>query len=641
MISPTYWLCFLKNLNFSYNNCFTKKGTNYKYLLKTEKDRVKPHTGKHKQFTGVKIMISKKIFSISLVLLIVGASFSFATLTAEASDEEYHLILTSTEGGSITIPDDDEDGPVYNTYDEGTNVNIEAEADDNYEFVEWTGDTQYIGDYKAESTNIEMNDNYTVTAEFEKETHELSVDTEGEGSVDLVPDEEEYEHGENVVIKAEAADNYVFEEWSGDTNNIEDTDESTTIITMEDDYEITAEFEDDYYELSVDVDGEGQILQPDGEGDHEKGRDDEVVIEAKADDHYEFKRWSGDNETINRMNSNITTIEMEDDYDITAEFEKKSYELSIDVDGEGQVLRPGEGDFEYEYDETVVLEAEAEEMHRFERWTGDTDPIAMEDLQSDLITITMEDDYDITAEFEEDYHELSIDSDEEGEVIRPGEGDYEYEIGEEIVIEADAYKNYEFDRWTGDTEGIQDPSSELTTIIMDDDYDITAEFEKEKYELSLDVDGEGEIIRPSEESTTHEQGDEVILEVEADDGYEFSGWSGDNETITDPDSELTDIEMLDDHDVTAEFESENIELKIEWGVIAVLAIVLIFVIVKNQKAKSEREQEENKKPKEGICENCGEIVPIDSRDCPECGAPLAPPDLPELQKASPSEKYKD
>ncbi len=576
-------------------------------------------------------MSSEKSISLGLILILILASFSLTTFHAEASEEEYHLILTSTEGGNIVQPEDDEDGPVYKEYSEGDSVVIEAESDDNYEFVEWTGDTEYIDNVESKNTNIEMNANHTVTAEFEKETRELSIDVDGEGEV-TKPGQGDfsYEHGEEVNLRADPDEDYVFEKWSGDTGEIEDTEDELTTITMEDDYDITAEFEEDHYELSIDVDGEGEILQPDGEGDHEIEREKEIVLEAKADQHYDFKRWTGDIETIKRPRSNITTITMEDDYDITAEFEKETYELSIDIDGEGEVIRPGEGDFEYEYDETVVIEAEADEKHRFEAWTGDIENI--ENYDSDLTTITMEDDYDITAEFEEDYYELSIDVDGEGEVIRPGEGDFEFERDEEIVIEAEAFENYEFVEWTGDTEGIENSTSKLTTIIMEDDYDITAEFEKEMHELSIDIDGEGEVIRPEEETSSHEYGDEIILEVEPDEGYDFSGWTGDTDKIDDPDAELSSIEMTDDHDITAEFESENIELEIEWIIIAILAIALIGMVIKTKRS-SEGESEKKERPKEGICENCGEIVPIESKECPECGAPLAPPDIPELQKA--------
>ncbi len=206
-------------------------------------------------------MSSKKIFSFSLIVLLMMASFSFATFNVEASDGEYHLILTSSEGGSIVQPESDEDGPVYKEYEEGENVSIEAEADENHEFEEWTGDfdiEQHIEDPKSNYTEIEMNDNYTVTAEFEKETHELFIDVEGEGEV-TEPGEGDfdYDHEEEVILKAESSENYVFEEWAGDTEGIEDTEDRFTTITIEDDYDITAEFEEDNYELSIDVDGEG------------------------------------------------------------------------------------------------------------------------------------------------------------------------------------------------------------------------------------------------------------------------------------------------------------------------------------------------------------------------------------------------
>lgn len=396
--------------------------------------------------------------------------------------------------------------------------------------------------------------------------------------------------------------------------------------------------EEEYHLILTSNDG-GSIIQPDvdekGAVYEEYSEDESVVIEAEPDDNYEFLRWTGDDETIERSRSNMTTITIEEDTTITAEFEKENYELSIDTDGEGEVKRPGEDDFEYKYNETVMIEADPDDNHQFKYWTGDIENI--EDSNSELTKIRMKDDYDITAEFEDDSNELSIDVDGEGEVIRPGEGDFEYEKGEEIIIKAEAHENREFERWTGDTEGIENSSSELTTITIDDDYDITAEFEKERHELSIDIDGEGEVIRPEGEISSHEHGDEIILEVEPDEGYDFSGWTGDTDTIDDPDSDLSSIEMTDDHDITAEFESENIELEMKWIIIAILAIGLIGLMIKTKRS-SEQNSEEKDEPKEGICENCEEIIPIESKECPECGAPLRPPDLPELKKGGSIER---
>ncbi len=573
-------------------------------------------------------MIDRRAFHICLAFLLITAALTMSFGTAEASSE-YHLIVTPSEGGEVIQPEDD-----VTTHDEGTSVVLEAEAEDNYEFVEWTGDIENVQSTDSKTTEVDMEDNYTIEAEFEKETYELEIDVDGEGEiVRPVGVNLEYEHGESVVIEAEADEDHAFVEWTGDTENIEDTDSELTIIEMEDDYDITAEFEEDYYELSIDSDGDGEVIQP-GEGDFEYETGKEVVIEADPDENNEFLGWTGDIDEIKEPGSELTTIVMEDDYDITAEFEKEKHTLTIEVDGEGEVRRPGKGEFEYEHGEEKILDVEAAENHTFVEWTGDIENI--DDPESELAEIVMEDDYDITAEFEEDYYELSIDVEGEGKVVQPGEGDFGFDQDEKVVLEAEADDNYEFKEWTGDIDNVKSPGSRMTELTMEDDYDITAEFEKEHFELSVEVDDEdkGEIIRPVELKSEHEYATEVVLEVEPKDGYEFAGWSGDIEAIDDPDSTLAVIEMTDDHEITAEFESEGFELSTEWIAIAVLVLIIAFLIL--QILTSKGEEGEKKKLKEGVCESCGEIIPIDSKECPECGTPLKPHDIPELNKASAS-----
>ncbi len=575
-------------------------------------------------------MLDNKVFQICLAIILLTASLTLSFSTVDASSAEYHLIITTTEGGEVIQPEDD-----VTKHEEGEEPVIEAKADENYEFKSWSGDIESIGNSSSNLTQIEMQDNYTIKAEFEKEARDLTIDVEGGGEV-IKPGEGEfeYEHGETVVIEAEADDHHAFVEWTGDTENIDDTESKLTTIEMEDDYEITAEFEEDYYELSIDSDGNGEVIRP-GEGNFEIEREKEIVLEAEPDENNEFLAWTGDIENIDDPNSELTTIVMEDDYDITAEFQKEWYNLTIDIDGEGEVLRPGEGEFEYEYNEKIILEVEAAENYTFDQWTGDIENI--DKPESELAEIIIKDDYEITAEFKEDYHELSIDVDGEGRVIQPGEGSFGYDLDEKVVIEAEADGNYEFIRWTGDIENVESPESRMTRIIMEDDYDITAEFEKKQYELNIEVNDEdkGQIIRPEELNSIHEFEDEVILEVEAEDGYKFTGWSGDTGSIDDTDSTLAVIEITDDHDITAEFESEEFELKNEWIVIAVLLVIIAFLII--QRFAPPTEESEESEPKEGVCENCGEIIPADSRECPECGTPLIPKHLPEMRKASESE----
>jgi len=74
---------------------------------------------------------------------------------------QYNLTISSTEGGEVTTP-----GEGMFTYDEGTIVDLVAEADEGYHFFNWTGNVSAIADVNAATTTITMNDDYTITANF-------------------------------------------------------------------------------------------------------------------------------------------------------------------------------------------------------------------------------------------------------------------------------------------------------------------------------------------------------------------------------------------------------------------------------------------------------------------------------------------
>jgi len=74
---------------------------------------------------------------------------------------EYNLTISSTEGGSVTTP-----GEQTYTYDEGEVVNLVAEPDEGYCFVNWTGDVSTIADVNAPTTTITMSGDYSIMANF-------------------------------------------------------------------------------------------------------------------------------------------------------------------------------------------------------------------------------------------------------------------------------------------------------------------------------------------------------------------------------------------------------------------------------------------------------------------------------------------
>ncbi len=242
-----------------------------------------------------------------------------------SEDVTYTLITDSTAGGSVTDP-----GEGTFTYDEGTVVDLVADPDIDYYFVEWTGDTADIADTTAATTTITMNGDYTITANFDTDvTYDLTIGSTAGGSV-TIPGEGTftYDSGTTVNLEALADVNYYFVEWTGDIATIDNPNSRTTTIAMNGDYSITANFEEIVtFELMIDSTAGGSVIDP-GEGTFTYDAGTVVNLEAVAEVDYSFTEWTGDIGTIVDPNSATTTIEMNNNYSITANF-VKSYDVDV------------------------------------------------------------------------------------------------------------------------------------------------------------------------------------------------------------------------------------------------------------------------------------------------------------------------
>jgi len=91
------------------------------------------------------------------------ASWTWRTITIAVGSVpvQYDLVISSTASGTVTDP-----GEGVFTYDEGTAVDLVATPTAGYRFDEWIGDVGTIADVYAASTNITMNGDYSITAEF-------------------------------------------------------------------------------------------------------------------------------------------------------------------------------------------------------------------------------------------------------------------------------------------------------------------------------------------------------------------------------------------------------------------------------------------------------------------------------------------
>ncbi|MCC5907248.1 MAG: hypothetical protein JJU13_13635 [Balneolaceae bacterium] len=123
----------------------------------------------------------------------------------------------------------------------------------------------------------------------------------------------------------------------------------------------------------------------------------------------------------------------------------------------------------------------------------------------------------------------------------------EAEEGETITITAKANEHWVFDRWSGDHSGTDNPAS----IVMDTDKSVTALFEKRDYPLTIHIEGEGTVDERvvQAKTTDYPHGTVVELTADPDEGWKFSGWSGDVESA----EEVIEVTIDDRINITATF----------------------------------------------------------------------------------------
>jgi hypothetical protein len=156
-----------------------------------------------------------------------------------SSPVEYDITISSTEGGDVTAP-----GEGTFAYDEGRDVELVAEAEEGYRFVNWTGDVDYITNVVDATTTITVEGDCSITANFVAAYYLTASSTEG-GSV-TVPGEGTFPYGEGAVVNLVATpdDGYQFLNWTGDVDDVANVNDATTTITINRDCSITANFEE-------------------------------------------------------------------------------------------------------------------------------------------------------------------------------------------------------------------------------------------------------------------------------------------------------------------------------------------------------------------------------------------------------------
>ena len=99
----------------------------------------------------------------------------------------------------------------------------------------------------------------------------------------------------------------------------------------------------------------------------------------------------------------------------------------------------------------------------------------------------------------------------------------EYEAGQTVSVTATPQGEYLFKDWSdGNTDATR-------TITVNSNSTLTANFEKRKYPLTLNIEGEGEVLEEivnAGRTTDYDSGTTVKLTAVPAEGWEFAGWTG-------------------------------------------------------------------------------------------------------------------
>ncbi|WP_291854795.1 T9SS type A sorting domain-containing protein [Marinilabilia sp.] len=404
----------------------------------------------------------------------------------------------------------------------GDVVAIAATPETGYQFVEWTGDTQYLDDPTAASASLTMPAaGVNLTANFELVDYSIAISantaaggtTTGSGTANF---------GDVVAITATPETGYQFVEWTGDTQHLDDLTAPSASLTMPAaDVNLTANFELVDYSIAISANTAAGGTTT-GSGTANFG--DVVAIAATPETGYQFVEWTGDTQNLDDPTAPSASLTVPAaDVNLTANFELVDYAVTISANPVAGGTTTGSGTANF--GDVVAVSASPGNEYQFTGWTGDTQ--YLDDLNSASTNLTMPaGDVSLTANFELKEHQLTtVASPAEGGEVSGG-GIYHHQ--EEFTLTAEPAVGYVFTAWTIGSSLIAE-TPVFTQQMPPLSFIITAHFVKINYQLTLSKNiNEGGTV--SGGGTFNFEDEATVTAIPAT-GYIFVNWTDASDNV--------------------------------------------------------------------------------------------------------------
>jgi uncharacterized repeat protein (TIGR02543 family) len=362
------------------------------------------------------------------------------TLVANFTNQYVVILLASpVEGGSTSG---------WGLYNNGSLVNAVATPNPGFTFSNWTENGTVVS--TDANFTFTISGNRTLISQFtaiQKNSYTLNV-TANNGTVGKNPDQVNYNSGSIVSLTPTAAAGYTFSSWSGDASGTA----NPLSVTMNSNKMITANFtavSPTTYTLNVTA-VNGTVAKNPNQVNYNSGSIVSLTPTAAAG--YTFSSWSGDASGT----ANPLSVNMNSNKNITANFTAIAPNtFTLDVTAINGSVNKNPNNPTYLNGAIVLLTPTPNIGYTFTSWGGDA-------LGSDNpLSVTMDADKAITANFSINTYLLTVISSNGDVVKNPTQLEYNY--GENVELTATPNSGYVFDSWSGDALGSTNP----VTVLMD------------------------------------------------------------------------------------------------------------------------------------------------------------------------------
>ena len=401
-------------------------------------------------------------------------------------------------------------------YTHGQTVTLNAIANTNYSFVNWTENGTIVS--TAAEYSFTATENRTLVANFATITYTITASanpTEG-GTVNGSGN---YASGQTVNLNAVANTGYNFTNWTEDGSVV--STNAVYSFTAAANRTLIANFELANYTISAVANpAAGGTIN--GAGSYTYGQT--ATLTATANTGYQFVNWTDGNAAVSDEATYSFTVN--GNRNLVANFQINTYTITANANPAAGGTVNGAGD--YTHGQTVTLTATASIGYNFVNWTENGTAVSTNATYS----FTATDNRTLVANFEAITYTISASaSPVEGGTIT-GAGDYTY--GQNVTLNAVANTGYTFVNWT--ENGTVVSTDAEYSFTANDDRTLVANFEINTYTITASAN-------PTEYGTVsgagnYTHGQTVTLIATANTDYSFVNWT-ENGNIVSTDDEYS------------------------------------------------------------------------------------------------------